>query len=151
MSGKRESRARIWSKLLIVWACHSSILCQWGPCPRIGKQMNEQGKNEGRNMTETKISPESGWAESDCSINYVDLLSPQGWSRPPGIIHLVPLHNQDLVSRVECKIKCKKMLLKFLTVRWNKMLLKSQIFVFTLLSVYCIILSFSKPWGVEGC
>ena len=54
--------------------------------------MNEQGKNEGRNMTETKISLESGWAESDCSINYVDLLSPQGWSRPPGIIHLVPLY-----------------------------------------------------------
>ena len=62
-------------------------------------------------MTETKISSESGWAESDCSINYVDLLSPEGWSRPPGIIHLVPLHNQDLVmvSKVEYKIKCKKL------------------------------------------
>ena len=62
-------------------------------------------------MTETKISPESGWTEPDCSINYVDLLSPEGWSRPPGIIHLVPLHNQDLVmvSKVEYKIKCKKL------------------------------------------
>ena len=62
-----------------------------------------EGKNEGGNMTETKISPESGWTESDCSINYVDLLSPECWSRPRGIIHLVPLHNQDLVSKIKCK------------------------------------------------
>ena len=80
-----------------------------GPIPTYWQAKEQAVKNEGRNMTETKISPESGWAESDCSINYVDLLSPEGWSRPPGIIHLVPLHNQDLVSRVECKIKCKKL------------------------------------------